>query len=72
MCRDEGLVSVSEGSLRAAFVWPKRLASTRWSFSLMVMSMICPRSPSGTEERMRACRRSSFSRSSALAVKRTW
>jgi len=72
MCRDEELLCVAEGSLRGVFVWPKRLASARCSFSLTAISMIRPRSPSGTEERIRACRRSSLSRSSALAVKRTW
>lgn len=34
-------------------------------------SMMVARSPSGTERRIRACRRSSLSRSSVLAVKRT-
>ena len=51
-----------------AFVFAKRRASSRSSFSVTACSMIAPRSPSGTEERISAVSRSSLSRRSALAV----
>ena len=46
----------------------KRRASSRSSFSVTAASMIAPRSPSGTCERMRARSRWSFSWSPAVAV----
>ena len=46
---------------RGAWVRAKRRASSRWSFSVTACSTIAARSPSGTEERMRACSRSSLS-----------
>ena len=68
MWREAGEVSVFERSLRGRLVVAKRRASSRASFSLTAASMIAPRSPSGTCERMRAWSRSSFSASPALAV----
>ena len=61
-------MSVVERSLRGRVVAAKRRASSRSSFSVTAASMIAPRSPSGTCERMRARSRWSFSWSPALAV----
>ena len=71
MWRDFGVVSVSARLFLGAFVFPKRFAPTRWSSLVTAWSMIVPRSPSGTDERFSAWSRSSFSHSSALAVKWT-
>jgi methionine-gamma-lyase len=68
MCRDDGVVSVVSSVFLGVFVFPNLLASSRSSFSVTASSMILPRSPSGTDERMRACSRCSLSRSTALAV----
>jgi len=61
-------VSVVERSLRGLVVAAKRRASSRSSFSVTAASMIAPRSPSGTCERMSARSRWSFSWSPAVAV----
>jgi hypothetical protein len=60
MWRVKGEVSVSASLFRGAFVFAKRLASSRSSFSVTTCSMIAARSPSGTCERMRAWSRSSL------------
>ena len=58
----------AESVFLGAWVRAKRRASSLWSFSVTACSMIVARSPSGTEERMRARSRSSLSWSSAEAV----
>ncbi len=68
MRREVGVVSVSASPFRGAFVFAKRFASSRSSFSVKASWMIFAISPSGTEERMSACSRSIVSWSSALAV----
>ena len=68
MWREDGDVSLSARLFLGAFVFAKRRASSRSSFSVTACSMIAARSPSGTDERMSAVSRSSLSRRSALAV----
>jgi hypothetical protein len=68
MWREAAEVWADERPLRGWLVVAKRRASRRASFSLTAASMIAPRSPSGTCERMRERSRSSFSWSRALAV----
>ena len=69
MWRDFGIVSASSRLCRGIFVFPKRFASSRSSFSVTASSMTVTRSTSGCEERIRAWSRSSFSQSRALASK---
>src|SRR6266568_1647213 len=65
--RDES-GSVAAGPLRGALVRPKRLASSRSSFSVTACSITATKSPSGPREPIRARRRSSLWWNSALAV----
>ena len=67
MYRDDADVSVSSRVFRGALVSANRLASSLSSFSVTAASMTAARSSCTS-----AWRRSSLSRSSALAVKVTW
>jgi hypothetical protein len=60
--------AASAGPSAGRLVRAKRRLSILSSFSVTAASMTAERSPSGTDERIRSCSRSSFPRSSAEAV----
>jgi hypothetical protein len=71
MWRVDGDVSLWGRPFLGAFVFAKRRDSSRSSFSLTACSMIIARSPSGTDERISAFKRSNLSRNSTPAVNST-